>query len=105
MAEVVVVKLLKYKLNYYTIYHYLIFFFTHGIIFKKTIENSKIYKKYSERKILEKIYIQAREMLDGIIDSEKYYDLYFGKDNYIVVIEILLWSIEHVMNIKLKETK
>ena len=103
MAEVVVVKLLKYKLNYYTIYHYLIFFFTHGIIFKKTIENSKIFKKYSERKILEKIYIQAREMLDGIIDSEKYYDLYFGKDNYIVVIEILLWSIEHVMNIKLKD--
>ena len=102
MAEVVVVKLLKYKLNYYTIYHYLIFFFTHGIIFKETIENSKISKKYSERKILEKIYIQAREMLDGIIDSEKYYDLYFGKDNYIVVIEILLWSIEHVMNIKLK---
>ena len=103
MAEVVVVKLLKYKLNYYTIYHYLIFFFTHGIILKKTIENSKIFKKYSERKILEKIYIQAREMLDGIIDSEKYYDLYFGKDNYIVVIEILLWSIEHVMNIKLKD--
>ena len=103
MAEVVVVKLLKYKLNYYTIYHYLIYFFTHGIIFKKTIEDSKIFKKYSERKILEKIYIQAREILDGIINAENYFDLYFGKDNYIIVIEILLWSIEHVMNIKLKE--
>ena len=48
MAEVVVVKLLKYKLNYYTIYHYLIFFFTHGVIFKKTIEmqtNINIQKK------------------------------------------------------------
>ena len=103
MAEVVVVKLLKYKLNYYTIYHYLIFFFTHGIILKKTIENSKIFKKYSERKILEKIYIQAREILDGIINNEKYFNLYFGKDNYFIVIEIFLWSIEHVMNIKLKE--
>ena len=45
LAEVVVLKILKYKLNYYTIYHYLIFFFTHGVIFKKTIENSKISKK------------------------------------------------------------
>ena len=103
MAEVVVVKLLKYKLNYYTIYHYLIYFFTHGIVFKRTIEGSEIFKKYSERKILEKIYIQAREILDGIINTEKYFDLYFGKDNYIIVIEILLWSIEHIMSIKLKE--
>ena len=53
-AEVVVLKILKYKLNYYTIYHYLIFFFTHGIVLLKTIQRSKIYnKKYSSRKILE----------------------------------------------------
>ena len=103
MAEVVVLKLLKYKLNYYTIYHYLIYFFTHGIILKKTIENSKLSKKHSERKILEKIYIQAREILDGLIDSEKYFKFYFGKDNYLIVIEIFVWSIEHVINIKLKE--
>ena len=103
MAEVVVVKLLKYKLNYYTIYHYLVFFFSHGIIFKKTIENSLIFKKYSEKKILEKIYIKSREILDKIIDSDKNYDLYFGKDNYFIVVEIFLWSIEHVMNIKIKD--
>ena len=36
MAEVIAIKLLKYKLNYFTIYHFFIFFFTHGIIFKKT---------------------------------------------------------------------
>ena len=104
MAEVVVAKILKYKLNYYTIYHYLIFFFTHGIILKETIEKSKIHK-LTERKILEKIYIQAREILDGMIDNEKYFNLYFGKDNYIIVIEIFLWSIEHVMNIKLKDNE
>ena len=104
-AEVVVVKLLKHKLNYYTIYHHLIFFFTHGIVFRKTIENSKISKKYSETKILEKIYIQAREILDYFIDSDKYYDLYFGKNNYIVVVEIFLWSIEHILRIKLKDSR
>ena len=103
IAEVVVIKLLQYKLNYYTIYHYLIFFFTHGIIFKKTIENSEIYKKYSERKILEKIYIQAREILDRIVEHHKYFYLFFGKDNYKIVVEIFLWSIEHIMNIILKD--
>ena len=105
MAEVVVIKLLEYKLNYYTIYHYLLFFFTHGIIFKKTIEKSNIFKKYSERKILEKIYIQTREIIDEIIDSEKYFNLYFGKNNYIIVIEILLWSIEHTINLKINDNE
>jgi hypothetical protein len=105
MAEVVVLKLLKYKLNYYTIYHYLIFFFTHGIVFKKTIENSSIFKKYSERKILEKIYIQSREILDGIIEPQKYFHLYYGKDNYKIVVEIFLWSIEHIMNISIKDNE
>ena len=104
MAEVVVAKLLKYKLNYYTVYHYLIFFFTHGIILKETIERAKMYK-LTERKILEKIYIQAREILDGMIDNEQYFNLYFGKDNYIIVIEIFLWSIEHVLNIKIKDNE
>ena len=103
LAELVVVKLLKYKLNYYTIYHHLIFFFTHGIVFKKTIAKSALSKKYSETKILEKIYILSRELLDVIINSEKNYDLFFGKNNYIVVVEIFLWSIEHILRIKLKD--
>jgi hypothetical protein len=103
LAELVVVKLLKYKLNYYTIYHHLIFFFTHGIVFKKTIEKSVLSKKYSEMKILEKIYILSRELLDVIIDSDKNYDLFVGKNNYIVVVEIFLWSIEKILRIKIKD--
>ena len=103
LAELVVVKLLKYKLNYYTIYHHLIFFFTHGIVFKKTIAKSVLSKKYSETKILEKIYILSRELLDVIIDSENNYDLFFGKNNYMVVVEIFLWAIEHTLRFKLKE--
>ena len=98
LSEIVVLKLLKYKLNYYTVYHYLIFFFTHGIIFQKTITNSKMIKKYPEKKILEKIYIQARDIIDNIIDSDEFYSLYFGKDNYVIIVEIFLWCIEHIMN-------
>ena len=103
-AEVVVLKILKYKLNYYTIYHYLIFFFTHGIVLLKTIQRSKIYnKKYSSRKILEKIYIKVRELFDEIIESEKYYNYYFGKYNYEIVVEILLWCTEKVLEEKIPD--
>ena len=105
-AEVVVLKILKYKLNYYTIYHYLIFFFTHGIVLKKTIQRSQIYnKKYSERKILEKIYIKVRELFDEIIETEKYYNYYFGKYNYEIVVEILLWCTEQKLEEKIPDNE
>ena len=103
LAEIVILKILKYKLNYYTIYHYLIFFFTHGIVLKKTIERSKIGKKISERKILEKVYIKVREIFDELIESEQYYHLYCGKNNYEIVVEILLWCTEHILNEKIKD--
>ena len=103
-AEVIVLKILKYKLNYYTIYHYLIFFFTHGIVLKKTIQRSKILnKKYSERKILEKIYIKVRELFDEIIETEKYYNYYFGKYNYEIVVVILLWCTEQILEEKISD--
>ena len=101
MAEVIVIKLLKYKLNYYTIYHYFVFFFTHGILFKNTFQNSLLFGSITERKFLEKVYIQAREILDWIIDSEEYFNYYYGKDNHIIVIEIILWTIEYILGEKI----
>ena len=56
-----------------------------------------------EKKILEKIYIQAREMIDFIIDKEEYFELYNGKYNYILVCQILIWASEKVLNIKIKD--
>ena len=105
MAEVITAKLLNYKLNYYTIYDFFVFFFTHGIIFKKTLQRSLLFEKISERKILEKIYIQARDILDWIIASEEYYNYFFGKDNHIIVVEILLWSIEHILGFRIQENE
>ena len=102
-AEVVVIKLLKYKLNYYTIYHFFVFFFTHGILLRKTLLKSNLCSKYQEKKILEKIYIQAREILDWIIESEEYYNYYFGKDNHLIAIEVLLWTTEFILNIKISD--
>ena len=102
-AEVVVIKLLKYKLNYYTIYHFFVFFFTHGILLKKTLLRSNLCSVFQEKKLLEKIYIQAREILDWIIESEEYYNYYFGKDNYLIAVEVLLWTTEFILNIKISD--
>ena len=105
IAEVITIKLLKYKLNYFTIYHFFVFFFTHGIIFKKTFQNSELFRKISEKKMLEKIYVQAREILDWIIDSDEYFNYYYGKDNHIIVVEIIIWTIEHILSIKIPKNE
>ena len=57
----------------------------------------------SEKKILEKIYIETKEMLEYIMDKPEFYELYNGKDNYIIVMQILKWETEKELNIKLKE--
>ena len=91
-GEACVIKILKYKLNFYTIYHFFVFFFAHGIIFNKIFE----------KKIFEKIYILGREIIDYIVDKEEYFEIYNGKNNYIFASQIMIWSIEKILNIKIK---
>ena len=102
--EVIILKLFKYKLNYYSLYQFITFFFANGILFRNNIENSCIQKRinYSEKKILEKIYVKAREILDLIInDFDKYSELFIESDIHISAIIILSWSIDNILNIKI----
>ena len=101
VGEACVIKILKYKLNFCTPYHYLVFFYTYGIIFKK---NMKQIGNNSEKNIFERIYVKARELMDYIVDNEKYFQLYNGKYNYILVCQILTWATETVLNIKIKNS-
>ena len=101
-AEVKILKILKYKLNYYSLYQFITFFFSNGILFEKNIQNCSLIKKfkYSEKKIIEKIYFKSREILDLLIEDYTNYNILFnGKENYITAIEILLWSIENTLKI------
>ena len=98
IGEAFIIKLLKYKLNFYTVYHYLTFFFSHGIIFRKNLPK----KNLIEKKFLEKIYTQARQLLDYIIEQNKYFELLNGKFNYITACQIIKWASEKVLNIKIK---
>ena len=104
-SEMKTLKLLKYKLNYYSIYHYLIFFFCHGIIFKETLFKYKNEKQISKRKILEKIYIRGREILDFVVEDNKNYIYINNEKNYLCAYLILKYSIENVLEIKLEENE
>jgi len=102
-GEIVILKLMKYKLNYYSVYNFLVFFFGHGVILDKTLE--KIRNNYDKRKLLEKIYILSREILD-LINNEsnnEYIHLLNKKNNFITASAILSYSIEIIFKIKLDE--
>ena len=87
-TEVLVLKMLNYKLNYYTIYDFNSFLFGHGILKieqLKDLERKKINLYQNRRKeffisqtnsimiksILEKIYKKSRLYLDTIIENTK----------------------------------
>ena len=55
--------------------------------------------------MLEKIYVQSREILDWIVDSEEYFNYYYGKDNHIIVVEIISWTIEHILRLKIPKNE
>ena len=42
-TEVKIIKLLKYKLNFYSLYQFITFFFANGILFEKNLEQSYFY--------------------------------------------------------------
>ena len=105
VGEACVIKILKYKLNFYTVYDYLVFFFTHGIVFQNYLKNKTGLGYVSDKIILEKIYIESRELIDYITDNEEYFELYNGKYNYIIVCQILQWATEKILNIKIKTSE
>ena len=102
-GEIVILKLMKYKLNYYSVYNFLVFFFGHGIILDKTLEKTR--NNNDKRKLLEKIYILSREILDLINNenSSEYIQLLNKKNNYITASAILSYSIEIILKIKLDQ--
>lgn len=95
-AEVLVLKNLEYKLNYFTLYHYFSFFFTHGFLFEKYVIKEK---KLSKNELLEKIYILSREAMDLFIEDYENIDFILGNNIYFTAIQILIWSTLQVLNI------
>ena len=110
-GEILVCKLLNYKLNYYTIYDYNRIFFSNGILEIEQIENKQIYKKKDSsfnsqivQNILKKIYKKSTYFLNNII---KIYEICIKYNKLFISILIMKKSIEIILknelNIKNKE--
>ena len=99
-GEVIVLKMLGYKLNRYSIYHFIVFFFAHGLFFNETFDRSDN-KGIGKKKALEKIYILSRELLDNVIEDKNEQIFINEKNNYLWAVKILVKSIEVILNIEL----
>ena len=100
-GEIIILKFLKYKLNYYSVYNFLVFFFGHGIILEKFFEKYQNHNNYDKKQILEKIYILSREILDLLNnDCSKENIELLNKNNYKTAAIILNYSIENILGIK-----
>ena len=115
-TEVLLLKMLNYKLNYYTIYDFNSFLFGHGILKieqLKDIENKNKKHYQSNRKefvinatnsifiknILEKIYKKSRMYLDNIIDNTK---LCFKYNPMYLSIFVMKKSVEEILYVEQK---
>lgn len=103
-GEVIVLKMLGYKLNRYSIYHFIVFFFAHGLFFNETFERSDN-KGIGKKKALEKIYILSRELLDNVIEDKKEQNFINEKNNYLWGVKILVKAIEIILNIELSSNE
>ena len=116
-CEVIVCKLLDYKLNYFTIYDFNSFFFGHGIlkIEQLTDITEDFHSRFDEndfedddelnyidpdlvKKILEKIYKKSRYFLDNVVKNR----ISLKYNSFLISIYIMYKSVEYVI---LKENK
>ena len=78
-SEVITIKMLNHKLNYYTVYDFNSFFFSHNILKQEQLEDLNIDYNNNQskdtkfsikgKKILEKIYRKSRHYLDNLLES------------------------------------
>jgi hypothetical protein len=121
MSEVIIIKILNYKLNYFTIYDFNAFFFGHGILKIEQLKdiNDNFYSGNIDnildknlngegdldnidpamvKRILEKIYKKSRFYLDKIVKSK----ICLKYDSFLISSYIMNKSVEYVI---LKENK
>lgn len=110
-GEVFILQQLQYKLNYFSVYHYIVFFFAHGVIFKRTYERSEVKhvnasgNGVTKKKLLERIYIHSREILDYYLEDDNEFWYCNCKYNYLIAV-VILWKVtEHVLKVSLSDSE
>lgn len=113
-GEVFILQQLQYKLNYFSVYHYIVFFFAHGVLFKRTYERSEVKhvsasasgngNGVTKKKMLERIYIHSREILDYYLEDDNEFWFCNCKYNYVIAV-VILWKVtEHVLKVSLNDS-
>ena len=106
IGEVSALKLLNYKLNYFTVYDFNSFFFAHGILKLEQIKEIEIYKNKNDfyikqinslmiKNILEKIYKKSRYYLDIVVNKTR---LCFKYNSLYLSILIMKKSVNEVLS-------
>lgn len=91
-GELFVLKSLNYQLKRYSIYHFIYFFFTHGVLINDNFNYNALTKEdTSTQRLLEKIYSLSRVLLDLFIEGNPFC---FGSDCYLTAISILRKAID-----------
>ena len=113
LSEVIVCKMLNYKLNYFTIYDFNSFFFGHGILKIEQLSDitEDLYSPKNDiddelnyidpdmvKRILEKIYKKSRYYLDNVVKNK----ISLKYDSFLISIYIMHKSVEYVI---IKENK
>lgn len=94
-GEIFCLQNLGYKVNYYSIYQFLSFFFVHGILLKYKTK-SKNLNETMINKFLEQIYYVSRQLLNYILEEEDF--ILVGDNCAIIAASIFRKSIEFLLN-------
>ena len=100
-AEVIIIKVLNYKLNYFTLYHFFNFFFAHGFLFECILEEKAKENEFNKNEILEKIYIESREIMDKLIEDNECINYILGNNTCLTAIQLLVFTTKIIINIDL----
>ena len=94
-GEIFCLQNLNYKVNYYSIYQFISFFFVHGIVLTG---NDKINKGLNEgmcNKFLEQVYFISRQILNIIIEEDF---ILIGENCALIAVAIFRKTIEFLLN-------
>ncbi len=86
-TEVICMKILNHKLNYFTTYHFLFYFLCHGVVLQSELIKKSLNEE-SSNTLVEDIKSLSKEILEKVIESEE--EIIFNHNWYFAISVIFL---------------
>ena len=94
-GEIFCLQNLNYKVNYYSIYQFISFFFVHGIVLTSNNQINRGLNEALSSKFLEQTYYISRQILNFIIEEDF---ILIGENCALIAVAIFRKSIEFLLN-------